>query len=155
MKTLVVYFSRTGHTKELANLIAKFTNADAEPIQEAKKRKMGPIAYLSSGFAAARRKKSGILESKRAPKDYDLIFIGTPIWAGNMAPAVRAYLSESSISGKKVGLFCSCGGSEGKAFKEMRELLPGCAIAGELAVREMDLATAESAVKEWLKSIKA
>ena len=119
MKTLVVFYSRTGNTKKVAEEIAKILNADIEEIIDKKDRK-GIVGWLKSGRDAT-FKKSAEIEFVKNPIDYDLVIIGTPIWAFTMTPAIRTYLSENKF--KKVAFFSTSGGSEGKKiFNEMEKI---------------------------------
>ncbi len=88
MKTLVVYYSRTGTTKKAAEIAAKELNADMEEIVDEIKRK-GILGYIKSGSHALRKKLTKIEKLEKDAKDYDLIIIGSPVWANNMPPAIR------------------------------------------------------------------
>lgn len=119
MKTLVVFYSRTGNTKIVADKISKILNADIEEIIDKKNRK-GILGWLRSGRDST-LKKTAEIEFWKNPIDYDLVIIGTPIWAFSMAPAIRTYLSENKFN--KIAFFSTSGGSEGeKIFKEMEKI---------------------------------
>jgi flavodoxin len=118
MKTLVTYYSKTGNTKEVAKQIAKELNADIDEIVD-KTNRDGFINYIKSGFHALRKKLTKIT-TKKDPSNYHLVIIGTPIWAGREAPAVRTYMKENNL--KKVAFFCTAGGKQSLAFKNMEEL---------------------------------
>jgi flavodoxin len=117
-KILVAYYSRTGTTKKLAENIAKILNADIDEIID-KKSRSGPIGFLTGGRDAMKRKETTI-ETKKNPEKYDLVVIGTPVWAGNVTPAVRTYLTTYNF--KKVAFFCTFGGSSDKTFGEMEKI---------------------------------
>jgi len=157
MKKLVVYFSQTGNTKRVAEIIAKEEKADVEEIKEVKKRYTGFGWMITAGAAAARKKKSEIREVEYDPNDYDLIYIGTPVWAGKMVPALRTYLNENKMNEKKIALFSTSGGGKpGGTFESIKELVGDCKIVGELAVRDKEAKKgAEEKVKDWLAGIKA
>lgn len=90
MKTLVVYFSRSGHTRQVAGDIAKLCGADVGPICELRGRQ-GPWGYLRSIWQAVCRAAPPIMPTVRNPADYDLVIIGSPIWGMRLAPPVRSY----------------------------------------------------------------
>lgn len=100
MKALVVYYSRTGTTKSAAKKIAQELGADMEEIID-KKNRRGPIGFLTAGYDATRAKKTKIAETSKNPNEYDLIVIGTPVWNSRPTPAIRTYLSNYDLSGKK------------------------------------------------------
>jgi len=135
MKSLVVYYSRTGTTKTAGEAIAKELGADCEEIIDLKKRTgLRPIRWLIAGKDARRRNLTNIRTQKK-PENYSMIIIGTPIWGGKMTPAVRTYLTNHNLDGKKVGFFCTAGGSNiGKALEEMKELVHKSVVIGNLSI---------------------
>ncbi len=155
MKSLVVYYSRTGTTKTVGKAIAKELKADSDEIIDLKKR-LGPINWLIAGWDATRRRLTKIKTQKK-PESYDMIIIGTPIWGKNMTPAVRTYLTNNDLNRKKVGFFCTSGGDNvEKAFTEMKELAPKSAIVGKrgIRMREVKSDSYEEKVKSFVKSLK-
>ena len=123
MKPLVVFFSRSGNTKRAAEAIASALKAETEQIWDKKKRS-GPFGFFSAGKDAATGKTTKIEPTKNNPSSFGLVVVGTPIWAGNMAPAVRAFLEQNRGKFKKVAFFCTAGGgTSGNAFGEMSKLL--------------------------------
>ena len=106
MKTLVIYYTRTGNAKFMAETIAGELGADIEEVIDLKNRQ-GKLAFLPAGRDAMRGKETEIAQTKRTPTDYDLIIMGQPIWAGSPTPAIRTYLNKNDLSGKKVALFFS------------------------------------------------
>lgn len=64
-----------------------------------------------------------LLPVSKNPRDYELIFVGTPNWYSTMAPPIAAYLSQNPLSGKKVIPFCTHGGGgSGHIEKDMRKI---------------------------------
>lgn len=123
MKSLVVYYSRTGTTEAVAALIAEKLGAAGEGIISVKNRK-GMLGFAISGKEAAQKIAAEIKETKINPEDHDLVIIGTPIWAWNISSPVRAYLEKYKDKFKKVAFFCTMGGSgDKKAFQEMENIL--------------------------------
>jgi Multimeric flavodoxin WrbA len=72
-----------------------------------------------------------LLKLGRNPADYDLIIIGSPVWTYTIAPPIRSFLRNHSMSGKKIGIFCCHGGEKGKTLENMKKLLEGNTIIGE------------------------
>lgn len=153
MKTLIAYYSRTGTTKQVAELIAKELNADIEEIIDLKNRK-GVLGYIKSGKDAALKKLTEI-EYKKNPKEYDLVIIGTPVWAGNMTPAIRTYLTKNKLE-KGVGLFVTAGSSSfEKTFNAIKELVPKATVKAELGLITKDVKEgAQEKIKEFVGKIK-
>lgn len=129
MKILVVYYSRTGTTHMLAEQIAKACNADLEPIKEQGSRR-GPSGYFRSLLQAALHYEPPIRKALRRPADYDLVVIGTPIWAYNIASPVRTYLLRQREQLRQVAFFCTCGGSgQAKVLADLERLCRRPAVA--------------------------
>lgn len=150
MKTLVVFYSRTGTTKKVGEAITeKFgAEADIEEIKDTVDRK-GIKGYLISGRDAMKRRLTKLEPAKFDPAEYDLVIIGTPIWGWNMSVPVRTYLTENKdkfqpkagqpMADKRVAFFCTMGGSgDEKAFSEMTEIIGKRPIA-TLALRTVEV----------------
>lgn len=154
MKTLVVYYSRSGNTKKIAEEISNKMKCDIEEIIDTKNRK-GLFGWLGSAMSARSKKLTTIKELKNNPTSYEVVVIGTPIWAGVMAPAVRTYINENKSKFKNVAFFCTCGASgEIKTFADMEEYTDIKPLS-KLGIRKKDLNTNhEDKLKEFIKRIK-
>ena len=155
MKSLVVYYSRSGNTRFVAEKISQKIGGDIEEIID-KKRRKGPLGFVIGGFDATRGRKTDIAEMKKSPRDYDLIVVGTPMWNKRITPAVRTYLEDNKFSEKRVALFCTNNGSKSeRVFKTLKEILNGCIFVGELAISnaQEDREDTEKKISEWSKSL--
>ena len=120
MKTLVVYYSRTGTTKKVGKKIGQMLKCDSEEIIDVKDRK-GALGYTRSGKEAMLKTCPKIKPIKKNPAKYDLVIIGTPVWFFTMASPVRTYLSKNKF--KKVAFFLTMHGSgDRKTFKAMQRV---------------------------------
>ena len=123
MKGLIVYFSRTGRTRRVAEAIQSHTGFDIEEIKEAKGRG-GPIGWLKSGMESTRKMLPQIEAPQYDQTSYDLVVIGTPIWASNMSSPVRAYVTKHGPDIKATALFCTGDGNDPEmVFTPITELL--------------------------------
>ena len=93
MKSLVVYYSRSGKTEDIAGIIAKKLGSEIEEIDDHKNRK-GLLGFISSGNEAYLQKAIPIEKLKKDPAQYELTIVGTPIWAGNMSTPILSFLKE-------------------------------------------------------------
>ena len=155
MKTLVIYYTRTGNAKFVAETVAAELGADIEEVVDLKKRQ-GTFGWLSAGRDATGGKETEIDPTKRTPTDYDLIIIGQPVWAGNPTPAIRTYLNKNDLSGKKVALFFSDSNS-GQAIEKTKALMSKSTFVGELALPAKASENKEEAKKkiaEWCNTLK-
>lgn len=121
MKSLIIYYSRTGTTRKIAEVLQEKLGADIEEISS-QKYNLGAFGYIQGGKDAMRKKPGDIRERKRRLADYDLVIIGGPIWGWNVCPPVRAYCREAKGALKRIAYFCTMGGSGyEKAFAEMEK----------------------------------
>jgi len=123
MKTLVIYYSRTGVTKKIADYAAKKIGAQIEEIKDTVNRS-GAVGYMLAGRDATLRRLTKLERPSHNPADFDLVIIGTPIWSWNMSTPIRTYLEEYKNQFKEVAFFCTMGGSgDERAFREMGEII--------------------------------
>jgi len=106
MKILVVYYSRTGNTARLAQAIATELNADIIELKETTKRS-GIIGYMKAGFAAMTHKQANLLPINKKIEEYDLIILGTPVWAFTAPPPVATFINENKTKIKKLATFAT------------------------------------------------
>lgn len=139
MKTLVTYYSRTGHTEQLAKEIAARCRADIEKISDDGVDRSGLWGYLRSGWQALSGATPAIRRAVRNPGDYELVVIGTPVWNWSLAAPVRSYAVQHANQFKQVAFFCTEGGAgERRAFAELQRLCGKPPLA-TVAVKESDL----------------
>lgn len=155
MKTLVVYFSLTGSTEFVAKIISNNLDADLCEVID-KKHKKGKLIYLKGGAAAIREKLTEI-EAAKSIENYDLIIVGSPIWAGKITPAIRTFLSLNDFSQKKGAFFITLGGDKPeKSIENMRKTTGFSSIVKELAISNTieDKKEVEKMVLDWCEEIK-
>lgn len=155
MKTLVVFYSRTGVTKKIALQIASELGADTEELIDTDAR-LGAWGYLKSGREAIQKKLAVLQSQKYQPSEYDLLIIGTPTWAAAMACPLRTYLTVNQGRIKNVAFFATHGSSGGEnAIRQMAKL-SGLESRAELALttREVLKDTAAEKVQSFLARLK-
>jgi flavodoxin len=146
MKSLVVYYSKSGTTKKIAERIAKKINADIEELIDKKKR-TGIIGWLKAGRDGMKKTATEIEPVKYDPSKYDIVIIGGPLWGFNsVAPAARTYLALNKARIKKTAFFMTRGGASpsDKALHDLKELY-GNSTAATLDLRQADIDSDESA----------
>jgi hypothetical protein len=93
---------------------------------------------------------------KNDPMDYDMIFIGTPVWAWAPAPPVYSFLKNYKIRGKKIALYICSEGESGRTFQKLEKLLPGNDIISKMDFinprKDMD-GSCSSKAKEWARQV--
>jgi len=156
MSILVVYYSRSGMTKKIAQAIAEKLGADQEEIISLEERK-GLTGYLKSGQEAAQKKLAKIKPPEKKVGDYDLVIVGTPVCVGTMASPVRTYLNSNLGRFRTVAFFTTQGSiKDQKVFKELTEVLGKDPIA-TLKVKTKEAATDDYTIKleKFLKEVKS
>ncbi|HNX81139.1 MAG TPA: flavodoxin [Candidatus Omnitrophota bacterium] len=139
-KILVVYYSRTGLTRTIGQAIAERLGADTEEIIDCADRK-GFAGFLRAGKEAFDKIPAQINSPHKDPASYDLVIIGTPVWAFTMSCAVRAYIEVNKSRCKARAFFCTTGGCSGeKTLREMAGLAGASALA-ELVLTSREVAT--------------
>ena len=123
MNSLLVFYSRKGTTKKIAELLSTRLNCEYEELIDTKKRTGFIVGFLKCGFDAMREKLTKLQETQKNPELHDLIILGTPNWGSRMTPAIRTYITENKTKFKNVAFFCTEGGSGGpELFEGMAKL---------------------------------
>lgn len=105
MRTAVVYYSMEGNTKLAANEIAVQKQADLFELKEAKDRKKGIFNFIKCGFQAAAKRHTRLTDDFcDRMKEYDVIYIGSPVWASSSSPAVNEFVLKNDFNAKQVHL---------------------------------------------------
>ena len=138
MKALVVYYSRTETTAELAGAIAEALDAQIEPLVDTVSRR-GGRGFLRSLRDAAGRRGTTIEPLHVDPSAYDLVVVGTPDWGGAVAAPVRTFLEENRARLVRVAFFLTDGTTDHeKVFRDMA-LLAGRDPVASLGVPHDDV----------------
>ena len=151
-KSLVIYYSQTGATKQVAHEIAQLLNADTLRIDVTQ-----PYdgTYDETIARCLKEKEANIVpELKNQDIDvakYDTIFIGYPIWFGTYAPPIAALVNEVDFTGKKIVPFCTFGsGGLEASVKDLKNVLPESEICNGYGVRNARIAKAPAEVELFL-----
>lgn len=158
-KALVVYFSATGNTKAVAETIAGLQGADVHEIVPEQPYTDEDLNYNDKGSRAtaeqndpeARPAISGSIEDIAG---YDVIYVGYPIWWGDMPRILYTFFDTYDLTGKTIAPFCTSGGSGLSGTPEtIGSLETGATVLEGLHVRDSAAGSAEEKVSEWLDSI--
>lgn len=121
MNILVVYYSRSGNTKRVAEDLASILGADIESIED-RKAGRGVLGWVMMGNNGLFKKETVISPIKNNPGDYDLIIIGTPRYV-DMSPAVRTYVNKYKSEIRELACFVTAGENKHNSIiSSMREL---------------------------------
>ncbi len=124
MSVLVAYYSRSNVTKKLAEAIASETDADIEEIVP-KVKYDGKIGYMRGGKDAISEKIIDLEPLEFDPENYDLVYLGVPVWAGKAANPMISYIKQNEGKFKDVKFFVTAGGSGFEGAIEQMEKYVG------------------------------
>ena len=149
-KILISYYSRTGNTKKIAKYLANYFNCDLDEITTDKRD--GVIGYIKSSYESATKKKPRI-RFKKNPEKYDLVIIGTPIWANNISSPIMTYLATCKNS--TVAAFSTLGGDNpGSAAKEIEEVVKKFKGMINIKTKQIQQNKYQNQVLEFFRKIK-
>ena len=168
-KALVVYFSRAGEnynvgtvskgsTEIVAEIIAKETGADLFKIEPVNSY---PVNYNETVRIARDEKRNNsrpkIKNKVKNLKDYDVVFVGYPIWYGDLPMAVYTFFDENNLSGKKIILFSTNEGSGlADTVDTIEKYIKGNVVKNAFSIRgkRVQDSKAENDVKNWIKTLR-
>ncbi len=116
-KVLVVYYSLTGHTKDIAEQISAKTGADIFEIKTVETYS-SPSVYMKSKKELTSKNYPELQGNLPNVADYDTIFVGGPVWWYTMAPALYSYLRVTDFGGARVVPFSTQGSNFGSFYKD-------------------------------------
>ena len=171
-RTLVVFFSRTGEQYNVGNItkgntalvaeeIANQTGADLFEVKP--KEDVYPKSYdaLTDYAKKEQNKKARPEYVGKAPdlKNYDVVFIGAPVWWGDWPMIMYSFFEKNDLAGKQLAPFCTHEGSGLSGFdKKLQKACPkskvlkGLAITGSTA--QKDRQKTKESVSKWLDDLK-
>jgi flavodoxin len=157
-KTLVVYYSATGNTKAVAEMIAEETNGDLFEIQPQDPYSDEDLNWTDENSRVTREYEN---EDERNVElvsttvdnweDYDTVFVGYPIWWGIAAWPVNTFVENNDFDSKTVVPFCT---SSSSGLGQSGELLAQAAGSGDWQEgQRFQSRTSASEVQEWLNEL--
>lgn len=154
-KSLVVYFSWSGNTENVAKAIQAQTDSDIFEIVPSEPYSDDYNTVLDiSQEEQQQDARPAISESIDNIADYDVIYVGYPNWWGDMPMILYTFFDDYDLSGKTVAPFCTSGGSGlSNTVNEIKELEPNATVTQGLHIGSESASNPDSAVSEWLEDI--
>ncbi len=158
-KALVVYFSATGNTKAVAETLAGLQDADLYEIvpgqpytdEDLNYRDHDTRATLEQNDPDARPAIQGSIPDF---EQYEVVYVGYPIWWSDMPRILYTFFDTYDFSGKTIAPFCTSGGSGLSGTPgTIAELEAGAVVLDGLHISGSSAGSAENSVSEWLGSI--
>ncbi|MCD8351463.1 MAG: hypothetical protein LUC93_12725 [Planctomycetaceae bacterium] len=124
MKILFTYYSLDGNCRALAQLMAGAVGGDLAELRLTGGMPTGFVTKFLVGGKRSLMKEVPVLEPLGVNlDDYGLVVIGGPVWAWNISPAVRSFVSSTDWRGRKTAAFVMHGGGKGKALATIKTLV--------------------------------
>jgi flavodoxin len=155
MKTAIVYYSLDGNCDFTARHLGKILNADIVKIELLNEIKYkGFLRILWGGMQVLLKKTPALKPYNFDPSLYDLIIIGTPVWAGSPCSPVNSFLAQAKITGRKIALFACHAGGPGNAMNKLKSALEGNTVISTLDILKAVNNPGETSQKtdEWVKT---
>lgn len=154
-KSLIVYFSWSGNTENVAQSIQNQTDSDIFEIV--------PQTPYSDDYDTVLDLAQEEQQEDARPEisnsvdniaQYDVIYVGFPNWWGDMPMLLYTFFDTYDLSGKTIAPFCTSGGSGlSNTVNEMKELEPNATVTDGLHIGSSDSSNPDDAVSEWLDEI--
>ena len=136
MKSLVAYYSRTNITKKLAEDMAETLKADIEEITD------GTLRKWAETYEAR----------YPDPEDYDVVYLGTPVWAGKSSTPLISYIKNNEGRFREVRFFATAGsGGFDTTFKQLEKYAKAPQKTLALTTKEVKKETYQDKLQEFLK----
>ena len=155
---LVVFFSYTGNTLKIADMIKEKLECDVLRIN--------PVKPYSDDYQSVVDEEEDsnnfnkIIEIEDTNIDlskYDEIIVGTPVWWYSVTPAVRTFLRKNDLSNKVIVPYATNAGWLGNTFKEIKKLCPNSIIKNEMDIvfesYSDKLVTSIDDINNWIEKL--
>ena len=154
-KKLVAYFSASGTTRKIAEIIAQVAEADLYEIMPKQPYSKADLNWMHKKSTRSEEMSDKTISPEISNPDaqvekYDEIILGFPIWWYIAPTIINTFLEKYDFSGKKIVLFATSGGSGfGNTVSELKPSAPDAEI---VEGKVLNKATKQE-IAEWIKSI--
>ena len=156
-QSIVVYFSGTGNTKQVAETMAAALGTKTLEIVPKEPYTEADLNYNDDGCRANREMQDdharpGIDGDLSEVSEYETIYLGYPIWWGTAPRIIQTFMESYDLSGKTVYTFCTSGGSGiDQSVSDLKDAYQEVNIAGGHRFSRNDT---QETIQEWLDSLK-
>lgn len=154
-KVLVVYFSETGNTQKLAKLISDEVGGDFRRIETVKPYPTGEALFDYTKNERDNDERPELKDMDINIDDYDVIFVGYPIWWYTLPKPIYTFFDNFDFSGKTIVPFNTHEGSgDGGTYSTIKNLEKDGTVLDGLAIRGGDMEKDQTTkIREWLKGL--
>ena len=160
MKTAIVYYSMHGNVRYVAEKAAKELGADLIELKPVKAYPdKGAMQFIWGGSAVMFKKKPDLEPYSFNASDYDLVIIGTPVWASSFTPPLRTFFESHDLTGKKIAaIVTSAGGNSVKCIEAIKEAAKTGKLAATLSLidpKDKSTEETEKQITAFIEAVKA
>ena len=155
-RVLVVYYSLSGHTRDIAENIHTKINSDIYEIKTDPEIKAGPSLYLKTKSDLKMGVYPELQGSMPDMGGYDFIFVGSPVWWYTVSTPVLAFLSKTDFKNKKVVPFSTQGSNSGTFFDDFVKMAKNANVTGYMSFNNMGKEydrVVDNKISVWLNSL--
>lgn len=153
-KVLIAFFSYSNHTKDFAEIIQQKTGGDLLRLEPVKPYPTDVNVVTPQGQKEVREGFKPPLKNKGDISQYDVIFVGTPVWEYSYSPALLSFLSSHDFNGKIVIPFTTHMGSGLAGIDEkIRKMYPKATVLQGLAIRNDTAKASVAEINAWLQKL--
>ena len=155
-KSLVAYFSASGVTEKVAKNLSNAIGADLFEIKPEQVYTKADLNWMDKKSRSSvemndRSSRPAIASKVEGLGQYDVVFVGFPIWWYREPSIIDTFMEAYDFSGKKVIPFCTSGGSGlGDTAKNLQELAPGAKVVDG---KKFSPRVSEKELKEWADQV--
>ena len=155
-KKLVAYFSASGVTGSVAKTLAEAAGADLYEIRPEVPYTRADLNWMDKKARSSVEMndpsyRPALADKDAKVEDYDVIFLGFPIWWYVAPTIINTFLESYDFSGKKIILFATSGGSGfGKTVERLKGSCPGAVLTEG---RMMNGGLSEKTLSDWVDSL--
>jgi flavodoxin len=152
---LIVYYSRSGTTRRIAQQLAEELDADLLAIEDPRPRS-GILGFMRSAIEAMRGAPATIEPVDVNLSGRELVLLGTPVWSGHVSSPMRRFLIDHGNEIENTGFFCTMGrhGAD-ETFRDMREIMGKQAVAKcAITQEEIENGTAKQALDKFVTRLR-
>lgn len=155
MRSVIIYYSRAGATKSVAEKIRDAFHADMIFVEPEKAYGNYLSAVIRNGTEKMTKNAAKVKTPVKDVSEYDVVFIGFPVWYGTMPTFMQEYVKKCNIHGKKVIPFATAA-SNGKesSLKTVKEIFADCEVSDYFYTTKPKNGEADAWVKGLVQKLK-
>ncbi len=154
MNSAIVFFSHRGSTRRIAQILAQELDATIIELSVHPSLESDTLeTYTWRTEEVVSPVTPAISYPEFNPDDYDLVILGSPVWSGTIAPALRSFLEGQEMFRQRIALYCCYERRVGNSFTDAHRYLRGNAIVDEARFCTIDDAAVYADAIQWARDL--